>query len=144
VELKERAVAEFAGGWNCAQAVLCAAAPSLGLDREIALRTAGGFGGGMGRLGEVCGAVTGAFMAIGVVHGKCREGDNEARERTYALVNELAGRFKERHGSLLCRELIGCDLATAEGRRLAAERSVHASVCPALVGSAAELLGELL
>jgi C_GCAxxG_C_C family probable redox protein len=144
VELKDASAGEFRDGFNCAQAVFAAAAPSLGLDRETALRVAGGFGGGMGRLGEVCGAATGAFMAIGLAHGKHRAGDDEARERTYTLVREFARRFRERHGSLLCRELLGCDLSTAEGRRTAKERSVHTSVCPALVASAAQILEELL
>ena len=140
----DEAAATFAGAFNCAQAVFSVFAPDLGLERELALRVAGAFGGGMGRMGEVCGAVTGALMAIGLKYGKYRAEDNEAREKTYALVQEFARQFRERHGQLLCRELLSCDISTPQGRQAAHDSGLHDTLCPQLVRDAAEIVGELL
>ncbi|HQP31462.1 MAG TPA: C-GCAxxG-C-C family protein, partial [Deltaproteobacteria bacterium] len=92
----------FSDGFNCSQAVLTVFAEDFGLERTNALRLACGFGGGM-RMGGPCGAVSGACMAIGLKYGKIRAEDNEARDRTYALVKELAVRFRSLHGTVLCR-----------------------------------------
>jgi C_GCAxxG_C_C family probable redox protein len=140
----DEAVATFRGAFNCAQAVFVAFAPELGLERELALRVAGGFGGGIGRMGEVCGAVTGAVLAIGLKHGKYRPEDNAAREKTYALVQEFSRQFRERHGKLLCRELLGCDVSTPEGRQAAHDSGLHDTLCPQLVRDAAEIVEQLL
>src|SRR5690606_21185680 len=101
----------------CSQAVLTAFAPELGLDRDSALKVSGTFGAGMGRLGEVCGALTGAFMAIGLKYGRVRANDEEMKEKAYACVMQVADEFRRRHGSLRCRELLGYDLGTPEGRQ---------------------------
>ncbi len=138
------AVALFQAGFSCSQAVLAAYAPELGLDRDLALKVAGAFGGGMGRLGEVCGAVTGAFMAVGLLHGRTRADDQETKERAYALVADLGGQFRRCHGSLLCRELLGCDLGTPEGRQYAADQNLSATLCIHFVRTAAEALESLL
>ncbi|MBC7265220.1 MAG: C_GCAxxG_C_C family protein [Chloroflexi bacterium] len=140
----ERALACFNEGFSCAQAVLSTYAPRFGLDREMALRIAGAFGGGMGRLGEVCGAVTGAFMLIGLKYGKIRAEDDQARETAYALVREFADRFTSRNGSIRCKELLGYDISTPEGLALAREREVFTTVCPKLVRDAAEIIGQML
>jgi C_GCAxxG_C_C family probable redox protein len=115
-----------------------------GLDRETALRVAGAFGGGMARLGETCGALTGGFMVIGLNHGKTTADDDDAREKTYALAQELAKRFKERNGMILCRELLGHDLSTEEGRAAVAEQNLFVTRCPKFVRDAAEILEEIL
>ncbi len=115
-----------------------------GLDRETALRVAGAFGGGMARMGETCGAVTGAFMVIGLKHGKIQADDDEARERTYELVQEFSGRFKSGTGSLLCRELLGHDLSTEAGRDAVAEQNLFVTRCPKFVAAATEILQEVL
>ncbi len=104
-------------GYGCAQAVLASFAQDYGLSEEAALRIATGFGSGMGRLCEVCGALTGAFMVIGLKHGKVatdgsRYGSNT--ETTYRLVEELAEKFRAKNGSIYCRELIGHDLRVPE------------------------------
>jgi C_GCAxxG_C_C family probable redox protein len=140
----EDAATCFQGGFNCAQAVLSAFAVELGLERELALRVAGGFGGGMGRLGEVCGAVTGAIMVLGLKYGKVRTEDDAAREEAYQRVQEFAQQFRARHGALRCRDLLGCDLSTPEGRREAHDRGITATLCPQLVRDAAEIAEGLL
>lgn len=137
------ALETFGAGFNCSQAVLTAFAEDFGLNREMALRVAGGFGGGM-RLGETCGAVTGAFMVIGLKYGKTRPEDNAAREKTYALVKEFAVRFKARRDSIVCRELIGCDLSTEEGYACAKEKRVFQELCPQFVRDAVQILEEIL
>lgn len=116
----------------------------MGLDRELALKVAGAFGGGMARMGEQCGAVTGAFMVIGLKHGKTKTGDDGARERTYELVEEFVTRFKSRHGSICCRELLGYDLNSPEGRKAAYEKGLFTTLCPQLVRDATEILEETL
>jgi len=140
----EQAVSCYKDGFSCAPAVLSAYASEFGLDTETALKIATGFGAGMGRMSETCGAVTGAFMVIGLKYGKSKVDDNQAREKTYELVREFADRFKARNGSIVCKELLGCDLSTPEGMKLAKETGVTASLCPKFVQSAVEILEEML
>jgi C_GCAxxG_C_C family probable redox protein len=125
----EEAKALFAQGFSCSQAMMGAFAPSLGLDRDAAFKIASGFGGGMGRMAETCGAVTGAFMVLGLRFGSPKA-DREAKEAAYTRVREFAERFKAAHGSLVCRELLGCDLSTPEGAVLAQEKKLSSTVCP--------------
>ena len=134
----------FGERFNCAQAVLAAYAEDLGLDRETALKIASPFGAGMARMGETCGAVTGAFMAIGLKYGRTRSDDEAAKEKTYELMHEFVKRFKERNTSILCNVLLGFDISTPEGRERAAEKDTHANVCPKYVQDAAEILEDLL
>ena len=138
-----RAVELFARGFNCSQAVFVAFAPSLGLTEETALRISSGFGGGVGRMGGLCGAASGAIMALGLAEGNVDPADKAAKDRGYELVRTFAGRFRDRNGSLSCRDLLGLDLSTEEGRALAG-RNTHANVCPKFVRDAAELLAALL
>jgi C_GCAxxG_C_C family probable redox protein len=141
----DEAEATFRGAFNCAQAVFVTFAPELGLERDLALRVAGGLGGGIGRLGsEVCGAVSGAVLAIGLKHGKYLPEDNAAREQTYALVQEFARRFCALHGHLRCRDLLGHDVGTPEGRQAARDSGLHDTLCPRLVRDAAQIVNELL
>ena len=116
----------------------------FGLDRELGLKVAGAFGGGMARMGETCGAVTGALMVIGLKYGKTKAGDEGAREKTYESVGEFMKRFKSRHGSLLCRELLGYDLSNPEERTTASEKGLFTTLCPQFVKDTAEILEEIL
>jgi C_GCAxxG_C_C family probable redox protein len=115
----------------------------FGLDREIALKIAGAFGSGMG-MGETCGAVTGAFMVIGLKHGKTKADNNAAKETTYELVKELTSRFSARNGSIKCKELLGCDLSTPEGMEAVIEKKLFITLCPKFVQDAAEILEAFL
>jgi C_GCAxxG_C_C family probable redox protein len=140
----ECAVACFKEGFSCSQAVLATFAPQLGLERETALKIAGAFGGGMGRLGEVCGALTGALMALGLRYGCVNARNTDGKEEVYRLARELANEFRARHGAILCRELLGCDISTPEGRNLAREKGLFANLCPQLVRDAAEIVQQML
>src|SRR5512135_1050051 len=101
----EKAISKFTDGYNCAQSVFYAFCEDLQLDSDIALKMACGFGGGMGRKGEVCGAVTGGIMALGTRYGRGEHEGWTAAETTYARTRKFMSQFAEEHGSCLCREL---------------------------------------
>ena len=140
----EQAVACFQEGYSCSQAVLATFAPQLGLDRDLAFKVSGPFGAGMGRMGETCGALTGAGMVIGLLHGRTKAEDQETKEKAYALVAELTEQFRQRNGSFKCRELLGCDLGTPEGRQFAQDHGLSATRCVEFVRDAAELVERML
>jgi C_GCAxxG_C_C family probable redox protein len=140
----ERAVALFKEGFSCSQAVLAAYGEQFDLKQEFALRIAGAFGGGMGRMGETCGAVTGAIMVIGLKFGCTTAGDLKARENAYAVVREFVQRFKGRNISVLCRDLLDCDISTPEGMKRAKEEGLIKQSCPKFVKDAAEILDQLI
>ncbi len=132
----------FKEGFNCAQAVFSAFAGDFGIEAKDALRIARGFGGGMARTGEVCGAVTGAFMVMGCAQNSVVEA--EAKEASYSQIREFTRRFKELHGSTLCRELLGCNLDTEEGKKLYRESNLGASVCLPCICDATALVEEIV
>jgi arsenate reductase len=141
-EPAEAALSRFAEGFNCAQAVFSVYAGHFGFDRDTALKLAAGFGGGMGRMASTCGAVTGAFMVLGLQYGGVTA-DREAKEAIYAHIREFARRFNARNGSSVCRELLGCDISDAEGFRRAQESGVFTGVCPKFVRDACEILEDM-
>ncbi len=114
------------------------------LSRDHATRLACAFGGGIARSGHVCGAVSGALMVIGLAHGTTAAQDMAGREKTYAVTKELCGRFRERYGSIVCRELLGVDIGTPEGRESAVNEGLFRTRCPAFVRDAAALVVQLL
>jgi len=134
----------FFNGFNCAQSVFSTYCSELGLESEMALRIAGSFGGGMGHIGETCGAVTGAFMLIGLKHGKVNVEDNAAKEKTYALVQEFTRKFIAMHGSVKCSDLLGCDISIPGELENAAEKQLFSTICPNLVKDSSEIVEELL
>ena len=137
------AVERFINGSNCSQAVLGSYCQEFGLDCETAFKVATGFGGGM-RMGETCGAVTGAFMVLGLKYGNTTAEDKAAKAKTYGKVIEYTSRFKARNGSVVCKELLDCDISIPEGMKKAQEDGLFDSVCPKMVQEAAEILEEML
>ena len=104
----ERAVELFKMGYNCSQAVFASCADLYGVtDEQLALRLSASFGGGMGRMRMVCGAASGMFMLAGLHNGSAKPHDNEGKMANYAFVQDLAGQFKGKYGSLICAELLG-------------------------------------
>lgn len=97
----------FESGCNCSQAVFCAFRDKTGFDEETALRLSAGFGGGMGRMREVCGAVSGMIMVLSFLNASTDPSDHEKKKALYALIQEAAGKFREENGSIVCRELLG-------------------------------------
>ena len=134
----------FRNGFSCSQAVLAAFGPGEGLDADLSLKVACAFGGGMASTGGVCGAVTGGLLVIGLKHGRCRAEDLPAKDRTYALGRQFMGEYRDRHGSLICRELLGFDLGTPEGKARFAAEGCHGRRCAPLVRDAAEILERIL
>ena len=96
----------FLDGYNCAQAITVAFSDVTGLDKKFSAKMASSFGGGIGRLREVCGAVSGMVMVAGLLYGYDSDGDDAAKKAHYALVQELAGKFREEAGSIVCREIL--------------------------------------
>jgi len=139
----EQAVEFFRNDLNCSQAVLGSYCREFGLDCEMAFKVATGFGGGM-RMAETCGAVTGAFMVLGLKYGNKTAEDKKGKARTYEKIVEYTNRFKARNGSVICRELLGCDISTPEGMEKAKESELFDSVCSKMVREAAEILEEML
>jgi C_GCAxxG_C_C family probable redox protein len=134
-------------GYGCGQAVLASFSQDYGLREELALRISTGFGSGMGRMCEVCGALTGAFMVIGLKYGKVvsdgtRYGTDT--ETTYRLVAELAKRFQEKNASIYCRDLIGHDLSVPSERAKVIELGLFKTTCGKAILDAVELLEEIL
>ena len=103
---KERALELFMEGFNCSQSVFAAFAHRFGIDEDTAKRISAGLGGGVGRQREVCGAVSGAAMAIGSIKAATQGEDAKGKQENYELVREFCEKFKEIHGSIICRELL--------------------------------------
>ena len=129
--------------YHCSQAVLAAFAEELGLTEEQALKLGGCFGGGMCK-GEVCGACTGALMALGLKYGQSDIDDMESRKKTNDVTVEFLDMFKKENGSYICKELLGCDLATNEGKQYAIENKLFVNFCPKMVESATVITEQLL
>ncbi len=134
----------FNKGFNCCQAVLSTYAVDLGMDEEKALKIASGFGAGIAYLGDICGAVTGAFMVLGLKYGRSKVDDEKAKEKTYKLIHEFIKEFKAKNGSIKCNDLLGVDVGTKEGLKKASDEGKFSTVCPALVRDSASITQRLL
>jgi C_GCAxxG_C_C family probable redox protein len=139
----EEAVKRFKKGFNCSQAVFSSYSEQFGLDSDVACKVATGFGGGM-RMAGTCGAVTGAFMVLGLKYGNSPEKDKNAKANTYEKIEDFTNRFKARNNSVICGDLLGCDISTPEGMKQAKGKGLFSSLCPKLVQDAAEILEEML
>lgn len=104
---REQAMVYFKQGYNCAQAVVLAHSDLLGISEDQALKLTQSFGGGMGRLRQVCGTVSGMFFVAGALTGSSKPDDLESKKKNYALVQELAAEFEKRNGSIICADLLG-------------------------------------
>lgn len=135
----------FNKGYNCSQAVFAAFCDETGLDTDTALKIASSFGGGMGRLREVCGAVTGMFMVAGKMYGYADPADNKAKTEHYRLIQYLANKFEKENGSIVCRELLG--LSVKKDNPVPEERNEQfykKRPCGELVEEAARILDEYI
>jgi C_GCAxxG_C_C family probable redox protein len=139
----EQAKINYSQGFSCSQSVVMAFAEELGVDREVAAKVSAGFGGGMGRSGRTCGALSGALMVIGLVQGATDPSDKESKEKTYSMARTLLEEFRRQRGSMDCRDLIGMDISTPEGQALAREKGLFAG-CAAHVEASARIVTELI
>ncbi len=143
MEKKEIAGELFARKFHCSQAVLAAFAEDFGITRDQALKLGGCLSMGM-RKGEVCGACSGALMALGLKYGQCREEDLETRAKANIATNLLLDRFAEKNGSYICNELLGCDVRTDEGIEYAINNLLFTEFCPKMVESAVEITEQIM
>ncbi len=138
---REMAMENFMKGYNCSQSIVLAFADMLDIDEVTLSKMASSFGGGMGRLREVCGSVSGMFMVAGLLYGYDGPETGEKKAEHYARIQELARRFEEKHGSIVCRELLGLsvrhDVPVPEARTAEYYKK---RPCPEIIGDAAEIL----
>jgi C_GCAxxG_C_C family probable redox protein len=139
----EYALNSFRSGYNCAQSVLLACKDDLGYDENLASAISVGFGGGMGRLQEKCGAVTGAFMVIGLYSSKIHQDNLSRKNHSYSLIQQFDQKFKSLHHTTQCRELLGCDLRTEEGHTYAVENKLFQQICEKCIADSVRILEEL-
>ena len=140
---KEKAVKYFNSNFNCSQGVFTTFATEMGMDEKFALKLATNFGGGE-RKGELCGAVAGALMVLGLRCGHCDSNDIEGKANAYKLSTEFMDRFIEKNGSVVCRQLLGYDLSKPEEKVIIDEQNLFKTVCPKMIESAVEILDEMI
>ena len=142
---KEYAVRLFKSGYNCAQSLFAAYADLFGMDWETALKKSAAMGGGVGRMREVCGVVSSMALLAGLKEGNADPEDEKAKEHIYALVRQMSGQFKEKQGSIICRELLGI-----EGMEESAKPSIRTAEfyasrpCAGFIACAAEIIDSVL
>jgi C_GCAxxG_C_C family probable redox protein len=134
----------FKNGYNCSQSVFAAFCDETGMDMDTALKISSSFGGGMGRLREVCGAVSAMFMVAGIKYGYADPQNDAAKAEHYQLIQMLASRFKEHNDSIICRELLGLQGADSPVPQERTDEYYQTRPCEQLVGNAAEILDELI
>ena len=139
------AMDNFMKGYNCSQSIVLAFADMLPIDEKNLSKMSSSFGGGMGRLREVCGSVTGMFMVAGFLYGYEGPETGQAKADHYARIQELARRFEEKHGTIVCREMLGLsvkhDVPVPEARTTEYYKK---RPCPEIIGDAAEILEQYI
>lgn len=140
--LSEQAVKKFSEGFNCAQVVLSAFSEKYWISQADAYKIATGFGGGA-RNGELCGAVTGAIMVIGLKYGNSALDEGNTKLLCYQKTTEFTKLFQQRKGSIVCRELLSCDIGNPDGMKYATEQGLFQQVCPEMIKETIALLEEL-
>lgn len=140
----EKAIHAFKLGLNCAQSVLTAYSTKLNFDDKLALQISSGFGGGMGRLQETCGAVTGAFMVIGIYNSTKYPDNVERGNHTNTMIQSFSQEFKSIHGKLDCWSLLNCDINTKKGQRFAQENKLEETVCEKCVANSVQIIDRLI
>lgn len=141
----EIAVQKFKKGYNCAQAVFYSFCDDLKIEKDIALKLASGFGRGMGRKEEVCGAISGGILVIGTKYGRGEKEGRAATKRSYKKTQELMDQFAAIHGTYICRQLLnGCELTTWAGQLYFKKNDLMNKTCTRCVQNVVEILEEIL
>ncbi len=140
----DKALESFMSGFTCSSAVFSAFSDEMELECGTARKIACGFGAGISKTGNICGAVSGAILVIGLKYGKTEQGDDAATEKTRALVRGFIQEFTKRHGSVNCTELLGYNLSNPDEYEKARNNKLFVTKCPELVASAAAILEKIL
>jgi C_GCAxxG_C_C family probable redox protein len=135
----EKALALHDAGANCAESVFSVFAPDFGFDAGTALKIACGLGGGVGRQASVCGAVTGAVLALGLRYGRTDPADSAKKMDTYGKVKEFVEAFTAAKGSIQCKDLMGCDISTPAGMQKANDEKLFKTVCVSCIKEAVKI-----
>lgn len=141
---KKIASESFKNGYNCAQSIISAFGPELGLSRELGLRMTTGLGAGVNHSGNTCGAVLGAYLVIGLKYGIERPSDKKGKEKTREILDRFSKRFMETYPSLMCRDILGADVSKPEELEILRKEDKFDSFCPHVVEVAAAIVEELL
>lgn len=139
----DKAKEYFSNNFNFSQAVFTTFATEMGLDEELALKIATQFGGGA-RKGEMCGAVSGALMVLGLKYGHCHLENEEEKGRAYRISEDFMNRFIQKNGTVVCRELLGYDLSEPEDMKKIKELNLFKTTCPEMVRCATEIVDEMI
>jgi C_GCAxxG_C_C family probable redox protein len=142
--VKEKAIKFFQSGLNCSQSVFLAYSERFNIDNELALSLSCGFGGGMGRLQETCGAVTASFMIISLFNCNKYHDNNDRKEFTYSMIQDFNEKFILLFGTTNCRSLIKCDLKTSEGRRFAKNNKLFDNICTQCIAGSVTILENMI
>ena len=142
--IEEKALASFRAGLNCAQAVVTSYSDKMNYDNGLALSISCGFGGGMGKLQETCGAVTGSFMVLGIYNCIKFSDNKERKEATYPMVQKFSEQFKHINGSTDCISLLKCDLKTEEGNLYAKENNLFETICEKCISDSIRIISDLI
>jgi len=140
---QEKAINVFRSDFNCSQSVLSVFSEDLKIDNNLALSISCGFGGGMGRLQETCGAVTGAFMAISLFASSKYSDNKDRKAKSYEMIQNFNKKFVEIHKTANCKALLNCDLSTKEGQEYAKSHKVYENICENCILSSVQILDEL-
>lgn len=140
----QKALESFRTEQNCAQSVLTSYSDKLGFDKELALSITSGFGAGMGRLQKTCGAITGAFMLIGIYHDKYISDSDESKETTNAMIQQFNEKFTAIHQTTDCAKLLNCDLKTEQGQQYFHDNNLLEKVCEKCISSSIDIIDELI
>jgi C_GCAxxG_C_C family probable redox protein len=140
----QKALTIFRSGMNCAQAVLTAFSDVTKFDNDQASAISSGFGGGMGRLQETCGAATGAFMVIGINNSRRYADIDERKNKSNTMIQEFSKRFIAIHKTTNCRLLLGVDLKSEEGRQIMQQDNLSESICEKCISDSVDILQELI
>jgi C_GCAxxG_C_C family probable redox protein len=142
--IEELAVNKFKNGYNCAQSMVYSFAEQLKIDKSVALKLACGFGGGMGRTENVCGAITGGVIILGLIFGRGENEEKIKQEETYQYVRDFINKFKAKYGTIECRCLIdNIDLLTDEGQNKFKELNMI-NKCYEYVENANKIIQEII
>lgn len=133
----------YSKNFNCSQGVFAAFATELGIDEKVALKLATQFGGGA-RKGEMCGAVSGALMVLGLKYGHCHAQDMEEKASAYEIADDFMNRFIAEKGTVVCRELLGYDLTKSEDMKVIKEKNLFKTTCPEMIRCAAEIVEQMI
>ena len=141
----EQAVQTFESGYNCAQSVFATYADLFGMEREMALKLSSSMGGGIGRMREVCGVVSAMAMLAGLKEGNTDPSNEEGKEKIYLLTRQMADMFKAKHGTVICRELLGIEGMEESAKPAKREKAYYEQrPCSKLVATAARIVEEIL